>query len=103
MSSQRHLRALNRSLRARGLDTDDVAAPWVELVKDLARDLDALGIAGVSSGVLSAYRGVLRELRILGRERTPQGNTAPQGETPLSSSTPSSLDEFRSRKLGPKS
>jgi hypothetical protein len=97
MSSQRHLRALNRSLRARGLDVDDVAAPWVELAKDLARDLDAYGIGGVSAGTLGAYRGVMRELRILGRERAPQSVTAPQGDAP--ESAPSSLDEFRSRKL----
>jgi len=101
MSSQRHLRALNRSLRARGLEADDVAAPWVELAKDLARDLDAHGISGVSAGTLGAYRGVLRELRLLGHEKTPQVATAPQSDAPAAA--PSSLDEFRNRKLGPKS
>ncbi|WP_295788699.1 hypothetical protein [uncultured Microbacterium sp.] len=58
--SQRHIRALNRSIRARRLDEVDVAAPMVELGRDLARTLDR---AGVSARPVSMYRAVLGELR----------------------------------------
>lgn len=96
--SQRHLRALNRSLRARGLDVDDLAAPWVVLARDLARELDVHGIAEAPSGVLGAYRGVLRELRTLGRQTAPQAPTAPPAPTATKGAALSSFDGFRDRK-----
>ena len=58
--SQRHIRAFNRSIRARRLDEVDVVAPMVELGRDLARTLDR---AGVSVRPVSMYRAVLAELR----------------------------------------
>jgi len=58
--AQRHLRAFNRAVKARALDTVDLAAPVVELGRDLARALDS---EGVSARAVSSYRAVLRELR----------------------------------------
>jgi hypothetical protein len=96
--SQRHLRALNRSLRARGFDVDDLAAPWVVLARDLARELDAHGIVAAPSGVLGAYRALLGELGTLAQQAASQPSAAPPAPTATKGAALSSFDGFRNRK-----
>jgi hypothetical protein len=58
--SQRHIRAFNRSVRARRLEDVDVAAPMIELGRDLARLIDR---DGITVRPVTMYRAVLGELR----------------------------------------
>lgn len=104
MASRRHLAALNKALKARGLEGDDVAAPWVALARDLARELDKR--AGAISGdrVVADYRAVLHALDRLTFVEVPKvpsnttksgrGSTETEGEKPAEVS---SLDAFREK------
>lgn len=99
MASQKHLRAVNRSVRASGLDKDDAAAAIVELARDFARQLDAKGINGVSARDLSGYRSVIRMLAQYRNDNRPQiGPEAAQEEPEAPSAAVSALDVFRARK-----
>lgn len=86
MAAGRHLRALNRSLRATGAGDDPVQAPLVELARTLARELDASPAGGLSGRLLAAYRSALRELS---RVRRPVRAVA---------APPNELDRFRARR-----
>lgn len=87
MATQRHLRAMNRALKATGADRDPIYAPFVELARDLARQMDS-SAGTASTRNLAAYRAVLKEL---GRIR-PQPAPAP---TPANVSPPAEMDRLR--------
>ncbi|MFG6445599.1 hypothetical protein ACFXQA_10045 [Microbacterium sp. P07] len=59
-ASDRHVRAFDRSVRARSLEAVDMAAPMIELGRDLARLIDR---DGITVRPLTMYRAVLSELR----------------------------------------
>lgn len=90
-----HLRAVNKSIRARGLDKSPEHAPLVMLVRDIAREMDAAGPEGPSGRLQERYRGALRDLH------GPAGKVKPvpvPGEEPKLNA----LEEFkRKHKVGP--
>lgn len=61
MAGSRHLRAVNASIRARGLERSPSHAAIVALVRDLAREMDAAG-ADASGRLQERYRGALKQL-----------------------------------------
>ncbi|KAA9134836.1 hypothetical protein [Microbacterium caowuchunii] len=97
--AQRHLRAFNRAVKARRLDTSDEAAPLVELGRDLARSLDADGVAVRS---VSAYRAVLKEIRRYEAIPSPRARRTPGGTTEngVESGAVSDFGSFKRRRNG---
>ena len=65
MGSSRHLIAFNRSVRACGIDQDDLLRPLVLVGRDLARDLDFSDQSAAGIARLMAYRSVLKQLGLL--------------------------------------
>lgn len=55
MAGRRHLVAVNRAIRVGGLDPDGVDAPTIELARDLARKIDAVGVENASTRLTDAY------------------------------------------------
>lgn len=62
----RHRAAVTRMLRATGLANIPEEAPLVELLKDLARELDEGGGARARADYLSAQKDVRRVLNMIG-------------------------------------
>lgn len=75
MATQRHLRAMNRALKATGADRDPIYAPFVELARDLARQMDSCA-GSASTRNLAAYRAVLKELGRIGPQAAPTANAS---------------------------
>jgi hypothetical protein len=62
MGSRRHIMAVNRTIKALNLGRSDAHAPEVEMARDLARQLDLVGIEGFAR-LAPIYRSVLKELK----------------------------------------
>lgn len=91
MGSRRHLVAVNRAIRAADLDEQGLDAPIVELVRDLARQMDSLGPDGPSSRLLAAYLSATKDLtRATTRRRAVKPAEKPaQGSSEAAVSPPS--------------
>jgi len=59
---QKHLRAANRSIKAAGLHESGLDAALVEFLRDSARQIDRLGLDGVSARLISAYLSAQKDL-----------------------------------------
>ncbi|ERG63529.1 hypothetical protein L332_03550 [Agrococcus pavilionensis RW1] len=55
MAGRKHLMAVNKAIRAAGLDESGVDAPTIELARDLARKIDAVGAENASTRLTDAY------------------------------------------------
>ena len=107
MTSRRYLTAFNRSVRARGLETDAVCGPLVVLGRDVARELDSAVGPITASSAAATYRAILKELdrhasAVRRSEKVPATDESktPRQEASASYETPravSSLTEFRER------
>lgn len=63
MAKQVHIRAMNRAIKALGIDQDPVFAAYVEICRFLARQMDAVPEGGwPSARLMASYRGVVRDL-----------------------------------------
>lgn len=62
MASRKHLTAVNRSIRAAGIDTKGLDAALVELLRDLARKMDASGADGPASRLTASYLSAQKDL-----------------------------------------
>lgn len=99
MPGRKHLVAVNRAIRVGGLDPEGIDAPTIELARDLARKIDAVGAENAGTRLTDAYlsasgRLVRAASRVAGeRERAarlersrPKGEPAPtvgeDGERP---------------------
>ena len=65
MGASRHLLAFNRSVRTRGIESDELRGPLVLLGRDLARDLDFLDDSPRRRDKFTLYRSVLKQLGLL--------------------------------------
>jgi len=93
--STRHIRAVNKSIRARGLDKSPAHAPIVMLAQDIARQMDAAGPNGPSGRLQERYRGALKQLGSVPAPRSDASSPEKSG--------PNMLEEFmRKWKIGPK-
>ena len=59
---RKHLLAVNRGIKAAGLDEAGVDSPLVEFLRDAARQIDANGMDGVSARLISAYLSAQKDL-----------------------------------------
>lgn len=91
-----HRRAVTRMLRATGLAQMPDEAPLVELVKDLARELDEGGGARTRAAYLSALKDVRR---VLDAAAVPRGTSKGTSPDPAPSvpevPEPTSLAKFK--------
>lgn len=62
MAARRHLMAANRSIKAAGLNEVGVDAALCEFLRDAARQIDKLGMDGVSARLISAYLSAQKDL-----------------------------------------
>jgi hypothetical protein len=108
MVSTVHRRAVTRMLRATGLARVGSEAPLVELVKELARQMDA---DGGSTRVQASYLSALKDVRKAvdeQRARAERMTERAQGEARQgdgedesgSVPPPTALDKFRDKHLG---
>lgn len=81
MSSRRHLIAVNRAIRAAGLDERGIDAPLVELLRSLARQMDSAGPDGPTSRLVAAYLSATKDLT-RATSRRAVVRRAPQVEAP---------------------
>lgn len=96
MASQRHIRAVNRSISALNLDRSDVHAAWVEFARALARILDGADPEKLVK-FAPLYRSVLRELRRAGVDRAASTPSEPS-EPAENVSPPNKLQQLRDEK-----
>lgn len=61
MATQKHLRAVNRAIKAAGLDEEGIDAPLSELLRDLARKMDR-SEGEPSDRLLAAYLSATKDL-----------------------------------------
>lgn len=79
MASRKHLIAVNRAIKAAGLDERGLDAPMIELVRDLARQMDSCdGPAPVrlQGNYLSATKDLSRAARAARTARTAAARNA---------------------------
>lgn len=84
-ASRRHLMAVNKAVRAAGLDEQGLDAPMVELTRDLARQMDAASVDGPSARLFAAYLSATKDLsraaeRVAAEKR--RGKPASEGGAP---------------------
>lgn len=66
--SRKHLLAVNKLIADAQLAARPQHAPTVQLARDVARQLDAIGTAEAPVTLLAEYRGALRDLRRAAKE-----------------------------------
>lgn len=89
MAAQKHLRAVNRAIRAAGLEEDGIDAPLSELLRDLARKMDRAE-GEPSDRLLAAYLSATKDLsRSIARRPRPKEPEPPV--TPPAAASPSGL------------
>ncbi len=106
MASRRHLVAINRSIRAAGIDATGLDAGLVELLRDLARKMDASGPDGPASRLTASYLSAQKDLaRAAARKpvgKPPESETsepdAPVSPAALRAVERSPLDKLRDKK-----
>lgn len=84
VSSPRHLPAVEKMLRDSGLDRSTEEAPLVEVIKDLAAELDAGGNARTRQQYLSALRDARRVLAAAPGVSGASGKDESEPDTPAS-------------------
>lgn len=68
-AGRKHLMAVNRGIKAAGLDEHGVDAMLVEFLRDAARQIDEKGMDGVTARLISAYLSGQKDLvRAAGRK-----------------------------------
>lgn len=70
MAGRKHLIAVNRAIRASALDENGLDAPTIELLRDLARQLDNAGPDGPSLNLLRLYLSATKDLARATNRRT---------------------------------
>ncbi|WP_439593901.1 hypothetical protein [Microbacterium sp.] len=110
MASKKHLIAVNRAIRAAHLDEKGLDAPMIELIRDLARQMDACeGPAPVrlQGNYLSATKDLARAARaaraIAARQPTPatptSGPSGPPALALVEDPPKNELEKFRDKHL----
>lgn len=61
-ASRKHLMAVNRAVKAAGLDESGLDSPMVELTRDLARQMDRADEGGPSARLFAAYLSATKDL-----------------------------------------
>jgi hypothetical protein len=62
VAGRKHLMAVNRAIKSANLDTNPLDAPMVELLRDLARKMDAAGKDGPPLNLMRAYLSATKDL-----------------------------------------
>lgn len=95
MASRKHLMAVNRAIRAAGLEKSELDAPMVELLRDLARKMDNAGPDGPPLNLMRSYLSATKDLSrasVRGpRVKTPR-DTPPAPE-PVKMTGPVAIEE----------
>ena len=76
MAGRRHLIAANRSIKAAGLDANGLDASLCEFLRDAARQIDKLGLDGVSARMVSAFLSAQKDV-MRAAARKPVAKAAP--------------------------
>jgi hypothetical protein len=106
MGARKHLVAVNRAIGLAGLDEKGLDGPMVELLRDLARRMDAAGPDGPPLNLMRSYLSATKDLaRAAARKSVkPAAEAAPAAaevpvETPgLRIVEESALDRIRNKK-----
>lgn len=84
MTTQKHLRAVNRAIKAAALDEEGIDAPLSELLRDLARKMDRSD-GEPSDRLLAAYLSATKDLA---RSMARRPKTPPVPQEPAPSAAP---------------
>ncbi|MFJ4174002.1 hypothetical protein [Microbacterium sp. NPDC089696] len=89
--AQKHLRAVNKVIRAADLDCEGLDAALVEFLRDSARQIDAKGMDGVSAALISAYLSAQKDVsRAVARK---PAKIPPESAPDEPSEAPDAVDE----------
>lgn len=112
MPGRKHLVAVNRAIKVGGLDPEGIDGPTIELARDLARKIDAVGVENASTRLTDAYLSASGRLqraatRVM-QERARAERARGAGEEPLTDGEPvklravprDPLTDFVSKALG---
>lgn len=105
MPGRKHLIAVNRSIKAAGLDDKGIDAALVELLRDLARRMDNAGADGPPLNLYRSYLSATKDLARAGsRKPAPKpreeaaNESAAQGAPALTIVEETPLEKLRRKK-----